>query len=114
MNTHEHKTQYYSPKLKEQEKRTKVIFFKLGGTWDMIFREGQKIGSGNLDDNELFKIQNEFDYFNENPQKRAAVERKLVTELYKKFCETKTEYEVGEHLSSWAKNEIGEKIYDFI
>lgn len=105
-----------SPESKEQPKPIDVNFFKLGGTWDMVFREGQKIGSGSLDDDELLEIQNELGYLSENPQERAIAERKLVGELYARFQGTKAEERnAGEHLSSWAKNEkTGEQFDNFV
>lgn len=54
--------EFPSPEFKEQPKKIPVICFKLGGTWDMVIREGQKIGSGNLDDDKLLEIQEQLGY----------------------------------------------------
>ena len=92
-----------------------VNFFKLGGTWDMIFREGQKIGSGSLDDDKLLEIQTELGMFTRDPEQRALAERNLVTNLYARFKGVKNEQlDVTEHLSHWAKNEKDEQFSDFV
>jgi L-asparaginase/Glu-tRNA(Gln) amidotransferase subunit D len=108
--------EYFSPKLKEQPKIIEVNFFKLGGTWDMVFRENQKIGSGSLDDDKLFEIQNKLGYLSENPQERVVAERKLVSELYARFQRTKSKkHDVGKHLSFLVKNKkTGEQFDNFV
>src|SRR3989344_5345191 len=91
-----------------------VNFFKLGGTWDMVFRDGQKIGTGSLDDDTLLEMQTKAGYFTENPQKATIAERKLVVDLYARFQETKADaIDVSEHLASWA-NDRGEQFGDFV
>jgi L-asparaginase/Glu-tRNA(Gln) amidotransferase subunit D len=106
---------YFSLENRERLKQVPIVFFKLGGTWDMVFRDGQKIGSGNFDDDKLLEIQKELGYFTKVPSERAAVELKLVTKLYSMFTQTKADKDVGKHLSSWAKNEkTDENLSDFI
>jgi len=96
-------------------KLVSVNFFKLGGTWDMIFREGQKIGSGSLDDDKLLEIQTELGTFTRDPEQRALAERKLVTELHRRFKGIESEKkDAAEHLSNWAKNDKGEEFKDFV
>ena len=34
---------------------TPVAFYKLGGTWDMVERNGRRVGTGRLDDDALNK-----------------------------------------------------------
>ncbi len=92
-----------------------VNFFKLGGTWDMIFRDGQKIGSGSLDDDKLLEMQTLSGIFTRNPEERTAAERKLVTELYARFKEINREKkDAAKHLSEWAKNDRDERLDDFV
>ncbi len=82
----------------------------------MIFREdGQKIGSGSLDDNKLLEMQTGLGMFTRDPKQRALAERKLVTELYARFKGVnKEELDAAEHLSNWAKNEKDEQFGDFV
>jgi L-asparaginase/Glu-tRNA(Gln) amidotransferase subunit D len=83
-------------------------FFKLGGTWDMVIREGKKIGSGSLDDDTLKQIETQLGCFDR--QRRIGAERSLVAELYTRFQRADREaLDVGEHLSSWASNDRGEQ-----
>ena len=83
-------------------------FFKLGGTWDMVLREGKKIGSGSLDDDMLKQIETRLGCFNR--QRRSGAERALVAELYARFQQAGQEaVDAGEHLSSWVANDKGEQ-----
>ena len=102
------------PESNEAIKPTDVTFYKLGGTWDMVFRDGQKIGTGNLDDDALKAIQSELGVFTTNPKERITARRKLVRELYKRFQQTAPEkLDVGEHLSSWARTKDKKEFKDF-
>jgi len=102
------------PESNEAIKPTDVTFYKLGGTWDMVFRDGQKIGTGNLDDDALKAIQSKLGVFTTNPKERSIARRKLVRELYKRFQQTAPEkLDVGEHLSSWAKTKDNKEFKDF-
>lgn len=93
-----------------------VNFYKLGGTWDMIFRaDGAKIGIGSLDDDKLKEIQEELGIFTRDPIKRQEAERKLVLYLAKRFEDSSSEsVDAAQHLSSWAKNVKGESFGDFV
>ncbi|MBF8250165.1 MAG: Asparaginase protein [Candidatus Levybacteria bacterium] len=95
---------------------TEVNFFKLGGTWDMIFRQdGAKIGSGSLDDNKLKELQGEVGIFTRDPHERRGAEKRLVSSLTESFEQSSSEpVDVVEHLSSWAKNSRGEAFGDFV
>ena len=80
-----------------------VIFLKLGGTWDMIERDGRRVGSGNLDDDELRRLQEEVGLF-AAPDKNArrAACRKLARVVHQIFLNTPPEpRDVAEHLGSW-------------
>jgi len=105
------------PESNEEIKPTEVNFYKLGGTWDMVFRDGQKIGTGNLDDDALKKIQEAVGYFSENWKHVHDAELKLARNLWVQFQKTRPEeVDAGEHLSSWAKMGEGDSptIKDFI
>lgn len=84
-----------------------VNFYKLGGTWDMIIREGMKVGTGHLDDDALKALQREKGLFTHDPYKRLVAERELALELYNIFKTTKPEpFDASEHLSSWCRNNL--------
>ena len=36
-----------------------INFYKLGGTWDMVERNGRLIGTGNLGDDEIYLLEQE-------------------------------------------------------
>jgi len=92
-----------SPESTEKQKPVEVNFFKLGGTWDMIFRDNQKIGTGNLDDDALKEMQIKMGCFSGDEQGEIAAYREFSLELYARFQSTAAaEKDVGEHLSSWA------------
>src|SRR3989344_5427217 len=94
------------PESSERAKPVEVNFFKLGGTWDMIFRDGQKIGTGNLDDDALKVMQTKAGYFSDDEQEVIAADRKLAVSLYKQFQQTEPlPLDAGEHLSSWAHSD---------
>lgn len=105
------------PESSERPKPVEVNFFKLGGTWDMIFRDGQKVGTGNLDDDELKRMQTEAGYFSEKEEEVIAADRKLALTLYERFQSTESlKEDAGEHMSSWAHSDdlLAEKMADFI
>lgn len=80
----------------------------------MVFRDGQKIGTGSLDDDKLREMQTEVGYFTDDVKQTAIAERKLVASLYAQFGNTKVaDQDVAEHVSSWAENK-GEKLGDFV
>jgi L-asparaginase/Glu-tRNA(Gln) amidotransferase subunit D len=96
----------------EEAVPTPTNFFKLGGTWDMVFRDGRKIGSGTLDDDALKQIETRLGCFDR--QRRDRAERALATELYGRFQQASREpLSTAEHLSSWATNEKGEQFGTF-
>lgn len=92
-----------------------VNFYKLGGTWDMIEREGRKVGTGRLDDDKLKRLQTEAGLFNANSREaRIQVNKQLAGEIYQNFQITEPEPDdAAEHLSSWATNKRGEKFGEF-
>src|SRR4051812_31055368 len=101
----------------ERIKPVEVNFFKLGGTWDMVFRDGQKIGTGNLDDDSLKEIQSRAGYFTGDQKQLAAVDRQIAIDLYARFQSTEPEkLDAGEHLSAWAHIDdlLGEQFKDFV
>ncbi len=86
---------------------TQIIFCKLGGTWDMIERDGRRVGTGNLDDDALKQLQIKTGLFKTiTPQDRAEANWTIAQEVYSRMRSTPAEPEsTGTHLSSWAKNE---------
>ncbi|MEK9153877.1 MAG: asparaginase domain-containing protein [Patescibacteria group bacterium] len=107
------------PESNERIKPVEVSFFKLGGTWDMIFKDGQKIGTGNIDDDALKEMQKDAGYFSDDPEEVIVADRKLALALYDRFQRTEpVKLDVGEHLSSWAHTIpdlfLGNEIKDFI
>ena len=105
------------PESSERAKPVEVNFFKLGGTWDMIFRDGQKIGTGNLDDDALKVMQTKAGYFSDDEQEVIAADRKLAVSLYQQFQQTEPlKEDAGEHLSSWAHSDdlLKEQMKDFV
>lgn len=80
-----------------------VIFLKLGGTWDMVVRDGMRVGSGNLDDDELRRIQESVGLF----KARTRAERKeaslaLALNIYERFLNSPPQQQnVAEYLQSW-------------
>lgn len=82
-----------------------VNFYKLGGTWDMVFREGRKVGTGHLDDDALKAMQRSAGIFTRDPFQRSIAERSLVKDLYNTFRVTQAEpFDASEHLSSWVRD----------
>lgn len=92
-----------------------VNMFKLGGTWDMTVRDGKRVGSGGLDDDELRKVQDKAGLFSATTREgREQASRNLTLELHQKFQKTQPELlNAGEHLASWCHNEAGESFGDF-
>lgn len=87
----------------ERMRPAKVNFLKLGGTWDMTFRDGKKIGTGNLDDDALKELQTKAGYFSDDPNEVIAADRNIAIALYHRFQQTKpVRHDVGKHLSDWA------------
>ncbi len=81
-------------------------FYKLGGTWDMVEKEGRFSGTGNLDDAELDRLEQSVGLRNKMPARRIArVEKRLANILYRRMKATIPEpVDLGEHLS-WAKED---------
>ena len=71
-----------------------IVFFKLGGTWDMIKKNGQLIGSGGLDDDGLFHLEKSLGL--DEPGHIAEKELRLAREVEKSFVSE--EYNLIEHL----------------
>ena len=93
-----------------------VNFYKLGGTWDMIIREGRRVGTGRLDDDELKRMQTEMGLFNsDSREERARVNKQVAVEVFRRFQETQPEpVDASEHLASWATKKTGEKFGDYV
>lgn len=92
-----------------------VNFFKLGGTWDMIERDGRRVGTGKLDDDELKRLQTEAGLFNaDSRQARTQVNKQIASEIYRRFKETQSEPDdTAEHLSTWAINKKGDRFGEY-
>ncbi len=82
----------------------------------MIERDGRRVGTGRLDDDELRSMQDELGIFRAtNRNERAQADRRLAIEIYRRFQETHPEpVDASEHLGPWAINRRGEQIGDFI
>lgn len=93
------------PKEKIGDTPQEIIFCKLGGTWDMIEREGRRVGTGNLDDDALRQLQTEAGLFQtRTTEARAAANWTIAQEVYKRMQATPAEADsAGTHLSSWAR-----------
>lgn len=93
---------------------TKIIFCKLGGTWDMIERDGKRVGTGNLDDDALKQLQTEAGLFSTRTRvDRAQANWTIAQEVYARMKATPGEADsAGVHLSSWAKIAITESAND--
>lgn len=98
-----------------EHKPTSVNFYKLGGTWDMVIRDGRKVGTGTLDDDALKELQQKVGIFTKDPFRRSVGERILANLLYNEFRNTQAEpFDASEHLSSWCRNNItGETFADY-
>lgn len=93
-----------------------VNFFKLGGTWGMVMREGQKVGSGNLDDDRLRELQEEAGIFTRVPLDRGRAEQRLANTLYQMFQATPPESEdAAKILAAQCKDpQIGNQFGEYI
>lgn len=96
------------PKEKIGNSPTEIVFCKLGGTWDMIERDGRRVGTGNLDDDALRQLQTEAGLFDTRTvEARAAANWTIAQEVYTRMRGTSAEAEsVGTHLSTWARTEL--------
>lgn len=84
-----------------------VAFYKLGGTWDMVLRNGRKTVAGTLDDDALRQLEVTLGCYDH--QQREAAEKRLALELYNRFRNTEQEaLEVGTQLS-WAVDARGDR-----
>lgn len=102
-----------SAESSEKRVAVPVTFFKLGGTWDMVFRDGRKVGSGTLDDDKLRELESKLGCYERGS--RSAAERKLASILYDCFREAHHEQlDTSEHLSTWARSDKGEQIGSFV
>lgn len=88
-----------------------IIFLKLGGTWDMFVRDGRRVGSGNLDDDELRRMQESVGLFGARTRaSRNEASRTLANTIYRKFLSTPPEpMAVADHLKSWCHDLHSEK-----
>lgn len=94
-----------------------VIFLKLGGTWDMVERDGRRVGSGNLDDDELRRIQEEIGLLRISPSDtRRRLCKTLAAQIYQRFLDTSPEpRNTAQHLGSWCRDfQTGERIDDYV
>lgn len=110
------RSEEFPPSRERLGKPTPVVFYKVGGTWDMVEQEGRLIGTGNLDDNDLYRMEKSLGLLDEfNPEKIDKLELELLRQVYPRMKNTASEAEVGKHLSSWAKSErSGETVADYI
>lgn len=96
---------------------TSAIFYKLGGTWDMVERDGKFLGTGNLDDEELNRLEDELGlHSNLSPEQVKTGEWQLTKLIYDRMKNTQPEpVDMGKHLESWCnrKNRRGRLIEQF-
>lgn len=97
------KKEGYGPLARHIYSPIPVRFYKLGGTWDMIERGGKRVGSGNLDDDALKKMQQAAGLFDaKSRETRICANRALALAIYERFQATHPlETSVEEHFSSW-------------
>lgn len=95
--------EHSNSKEQMREYPVRVVFFKLGGTWDMVETPRGMMGSGNLDDNEIGRIESELGLTKCFSKKEInAKEKALAQVIYSRFKNTAPEtYSAGEHFSSW-------------
>jgi L-asparaginase/Glu-tRNA(Gln) amidotransferase subunit D len=58
-----------------------IAFFKLGGTWDMIKINGKLVGSGTLDDEALYQLENSIGFFKKTKQDMLKLELTLAKKI---------------------------------
>jgi L-asparaginase/Glu-tRNA(Gln) amidotransferase subunit D len=76
-----------------------VIFLKLGGTWDMIKKDGRLIGSGELDDEALYQLEENLGFYKKAKIDLTSLELTLAKTLEKSITKSsKTAYPLEQHL----------------
>lgn len=88
-----------------------IIFLKLGGTWDMVVRDGKRVGSGNLDDNELRLMQESVGLLGAKTRaSRNEASSTLAVTIYRRFLNTPPEpLTMVDHLKSWCHSPDSDK-----
>ena len=76
-----------------------LIFFKLGGTWDMIIKNNALYGMGTLDDLMLSELEEELGYFSDS-KNYTTLEKKLAQKIEKIITlEGKTSVDIPSHMN---------------
>lgn len=76
-----------------------LVFFKLGGTWDMIIKNNTLYGMGTLDDLMLSELEEELGYFGD-AKDYTALEKKLTQKIEKIISiEGKTSVDIPSHMN---------------
>lgn len=77
-----------------------LVFFKLGGTWDMIIKNNTLYGMGTLDDLMLSELEEELGYFSTTKKDYSTLEKKLTKKIEKIISlEGKTSVDISSHMS---------------
>ncbi len=84
-----------------------VIVFNLGGSWDMTLREGRRVGSGVLDDDELRRMQQVVGIFSaRNKVDQVLATKRLANLLQRRFQAAQLEpLDAAGHLGSWCRDD---------
>lgn len=72
----------------KQGKLQKVLFLKLGGTWDMVKKNGKLVGSGILDDEKLYELEKSLGYYKSGSKDFNSLELKLAKLIEKNIIES--------------------------
>src|SRR5258708_7341752 len=70
--------------IRNTDNRGKFVFFKLGGTWDMVDWNGRLVGNGEMDDIALKSLEKSIGYSN-NKVDYSKLEWELAQEVYKRI-----------------------------
>lgn len=94
------------PPIERVDPPIKARFYKLGGTWDMVEKDGRFIGTGNLDDAELSRLEESLGIHRKlSPSRLAHAERRLAHIIYRRMKQTMAEpVEVDKHFAPWCPN----------
>lgn len=77
-----------------------VAFFKVGGTWDMVRKEGKLIGSGGLDDDALQALEEKLSYYKKDRVNFETLEKELTRKIAQSVEEVgKNSLSLVDHLS---------------
>lgn len=86
------------------QERIKVAFLNVGGTWNMVKKGGKLTGSGGLDDENLYKLEESLGFYKKNRKALSSLELKLTKEIGKNIItNNKQQVNLVEYLS-WVPN----------